>query len=121
MKGVLKLEAIGDNTYQLAKGLSPIFGPGPKRNYWVAQIIDFTESNYVRDFIRPKKDYSKANSVGSRGVFLYYILESGKVYEVSEPLSWSRTQRFFCKVGLYGEIIKIDAEEVAQWIRNHSV
>lgn len=115
MKGTIKLEAIGDNSYSFLRGTDV------KCPYWVAQIIGFTEDNYERVFLRPKKDYRKANSIGSRGVYLYYILDSGKIYEVSEKLSWNRHNRFFCTVDCYGCIIKISAEEVAQWIRENSV
>lgn len=132
MKASLKIEAIGDNTYQYTKlwtgilnsgmpGLGDMLtGDAPKSACWVSQIVGFDPKyKYVRQFVKGKKDYTHTNSKGSRGVFVYYILESGYVYEVSSPRTWSRIDRYFCTVTDDGEIRRVNKEYVDQWINDH--
>lgn len=110
MKAVLRLEIIGDTYYSRPARLDD----SPKtrattRRYesalgynktrpWVAKIIGRSNQfGYERKFMRGQKDYQDANSVGSRGVFCYYPLDSG-VYEIHERVSWKRTRRYFIRV-----------------------
>ncbi len=103
MKTILRLECIGD-------GHRGRLSPSP---CWVAEIVAVSPySGLDRRFLHRNKDYSEANSVGSRGVYAYYILESGKIYEVSEPLTWKKTDRYLCTVTPDGEIEKLDMETV---------
>jgi hypothetical protein len=127
MKAVLKLELIGDDTYEFfrlrAKETAAAFGPQVaaalfggmgKGRPWVARITG-TDPRYrfKREFIpRQARDYSEANSVGSRGVYAYYTLSDG-VYEVSERVSWKRTARYFIRVA-DGQIEEIGEEEVLE-------
>jgi len=127
MKASLKIEAIGDNVDQemrlwrniinmSAPGLGDITIGKPIYSYWVAQISGHDPKyKYARQFIRGKKDYTLANSKGSRGVFIYYLLESGFVYEVK-----SSKRRYFCVVDEEGNIIEVGKEFVDQWIKDHS-
>lgn len=128
---VLKIECIGDDTDQLFKmyrnltndlmpGLGDItFGKTTKR-YWVAEIMGSSPKyKYERKFVRCKKDYSEANSVGSRGVYAYYILDEGRIYEVSSPESWGKTDRYFCTVR-NTELFKMSEEEVESWLKDRS-
>lgn len=131
MKATLKVEAIGDNTFQYmrlwtgilndgAPGLGDMLG-APKPDYWVAMIVGTDPKfGYSRQFLKAKKDYKKSNNKGSRGIFLWFILESGYVYEVSAPKNWKRKERYFCTVTDDGEIQKVDKEFVNQWIKDHS-
>lgn len=126
MKATLKVEAIGDNTYQMFRlyqtavsSAAPSIGAAlesPKAPYWVAIIYGKTGSRYLKNFLNGKKDYTKANSKGSRGVYIWYILQSGYVYEVSSPVSWKRISHYYCKVTDEGEIVEITQDEVDQWI-----
>jgi len=123
----IKIEAYYDNVDQamnsfrkMTNAISPGLGDQtfgkPDHPYWVAQIIDFDPHfKYKREFIRGKKDYSEANSKGSRGVFVFYLLESGNIYEVKTYKS-----RYFCKVNQEGEIIKMTKEEVDKWLKELS-
>lgn len=127
MRAYLELELVGDDTYQLFKfyknvtegliGLgNEVFGKVPP-TAWVAEITAFdAKYKYTRHFMRFKKDYSRSNSKGSRGVYAEYLLESGQIYEVKE-----RKERYFCKVDDAGEIVKITEEEVIAWLKNRSV
>lgn len=126
MKAFLEIELRGDNIRQSAKiaqyigneimpGLgSSIFGIPPSG--WVAEITGFDDKyKYNRQFLRFKKDYSRTNSKGSRGVYAEYILDSGKIYDVKE-----HKDRYFCTVDDGGNIIKLTEEEVIECLKVRS-
>jgi hypothetical protein len=88
-----------------------------KSRAWVA-LVSMVGSRLCRKFLRPHAmDYSRANSVGSRGVFKCYWLETGDgmIYEVSAPQSWSSTDRYFCVVTIDGEISRVDRDYVESY------
>lgn len=125
MKASLKIECIGDNNDQMLKFWKGVtaeicgndlaeatFGSF-KASYFVAEITGFhPKFKYDRNFLRCKKDYKHANSKGSRGVYAFYILESGKIYDVLEPYSWKNSHRYFCTVTEEGSIEILTKEEV---------
>lgn len=131
MKAQIKIEAVGDDVDQMLRFFSTMtndlvpglgdmtFGTNngkPKPSYWVAQIIGVHPVfKYERKFIKGKKDYSQANRKGSRGVFVYYLVESGNVYEVKR----SSKRRYFCIVDEEGSIQEVNKEYVDQWINDH--
>lgn len=134
MKASLKIECIGDNTDQMLKfwkGVtSDILGEGiseatfgtMKASYFVAEITGFhPQFKYERHFLKCKKDYRKANSKGSRGVYAYYILEYGKIYDVLEPYSWKNSHRYFCTVDNEGGIEILTKEEVNKCLKDRLV
>jgi hypothetical protein len=125
MKATLSLEAIGYNTY---KSFSDFDRLSSKWGYpndpapfpcWVAEIIRWypLDQDYSRRYLKYSTDYSKSNSKGSRGVYFWYILESGRIYQIKEPQSWSRTKLYFCKVSDNGEIIEIAEDEARQCLK----
>jgi len=130
VKASLKIEAIGNNSYQEMRlyrlvmnecfpSAGDILLPGMKKNYWVAKICGVDNKfGYAREFIRGKTDYRNANSKGSRGVYIYYILESDNIYEILQPITWIKSKRWFCQVDENGDIIEIDKESVNQWLKN---
>lgn len=71
-----------------------------------------------RDFLDGKKDYSQANSVGSRGVYLFYVLRPGIVYEVHALTSWSGSEQYFCRVE-GSELVRMTLNEAAAWMEDH--
>jgi hypothetical protein len=114
MKATIGLEAIGGFPLRSHTGIKWVDGtfdlPYP---CWVAEIRGFgIKSRLDRAFIEGKRDYSKANSKGTRGIFCWHVLESGRVYEVKAMLSWSRQERYFCRVSDDGEILRISEKEV---------
>ena len=128
MKATIGLELFGDNNRQrleaerrMINELSPglgdqVIGQDPD-SIWIAEIIGYNDrSEYQRRYLRGRRDYTKANSKGSRGVFMWYILEAGKTYEVSSRASWSRMDRYFCIVSPEGDIIRISKEEGDAWL-----
>jgi hypothetical protein len=126
MKAILEIELRGDDQTQLIKlwtsvanecvpgmGTAAFGGPIPRR--WVAEITGPDRKwKYARSFCRFKKDYSRANSKGSRGVYAIYCLDGSKYYEVNE---WKR--RFFCKVRDW-KVVEVTKEEVDEWLKSNS-
>lgn len=122
---LLRLEAIGDNLHQairshagfldsIAPGLGDaVVGKG-LAPFWVAEITGLCgKFGFKRHFLRGQKDYSEANSVGSRGVYVYYDLPAGKIFEVKEQISWKRDDRYFLLADL-GSGRRLDKAEVEE-------
>jgi len=125
MKAFLELELIGDNVVQeykffrnMTNGMVPglgtlTFGSMPP-SAWTAEITGFDDKyKYARHFLRFKKDYSRSNSKGSRGVYAEYILESDRIYDVR-----NNKNRFFCTVDNDGNIKKLTEDEVITWLKS---
>jgi hypothetical protein len=129
MKAILRIEAINHEVNReidmvaglfYACGLSSVYGEKPKKKYWAAKIVGIDPKyKFSREFLNPKKDYSKSNSKGSRGIYYTYLLDSKNIYDVSEPVSWKNVDRYFCKVSKEGDIIKITEDEVKQWLKEN--
>ncbi len=84
----------------------------PGRRPWVARITGLdSRHGLAREFLRPLKDYRDANSTGSRGVWLTFVLRAGALYEVHELLSWQRDRRYFCHVEA-GKLVELTREQV---------
>lgn len=89
-------------------------GESPSRRPWVAEIMGFSERyDLDRRWLDGRIDYTYANSIGSRGVYLHYMLDRGRIYEVRSFVSWATEDRYF---GIpYRDImIRISKEEVVQ-------
>jgi len=129
MKAILEIELFGEDVrsmYKLYRDIADSVSPGYGSEMigsippsgWVAEIVGFSKKyGYDRRFMKPKKDYSRSNSKGSRGVFAEYLLESGKIYDVKSQITWRRLQRYFCTVTDDGEIKTITANEVNAMLR----
>lgn len=124
MVAFLRLEAIGDNmrmpdTRALHMALRPRLELEmrrhlllPNRRAWCAKLTGLSEKfGFEREFLRARRDYSEANSKGSRGVYLYFTLYEGDIYEVHEIVSWSRDRRYFVKA-VAGAVVEIEQAEV---------
>lgn len=129
MKATLCLEYIGWNNDQKMRLYSYIVDfvtPGlakelighKRRNPWVAKVSG-TDKRYgfKREFISGKIQLKRANRAFTRGVELWFVLESGNVYEVSSPESWRYTRRYFCIVNENGDILHIKPSEVESWLK----
>lgn len=117
---VVKLEQIGDDQrWAAGKGSARARSqrpPGPPRPRSYVAYIVWDGYNIEKHFIQGQKDYSKANSVGSRGVYTYYILKSGGfIYEIHEHLTWTRSRTYWCRVE-DGKIIEMSFEEALSWV-----
>lgn len=131
LRAVLKLEIIGDDWFdyrsRLRRGLVSQ-QPQLERMYlsrlgwdakrpWVARLLGIgADGWFMREFLRGQRDYSEANSTGSRGVHEYYALTTG-VYEVFERRSWIKTRRYFIRVR-DARTREIDQEEAVRCLQN---
>lgn len=78
---------------------------------WVAMLTGFDGKYiYQREFVKPRVDYSRANSKLSRYVYFQWWLESGHVYQVSEAQKkiGEKAHSYFCVIGPAGNIDEID-------------
>lgn len=127
MRAILELELRNDHTVQMLRGLyrmgesaqkglgRAVAGEWPSNSCWVAKITGpCGRFGMARRFLDFKKDFSKANSKGSRGVTAVYILDDGEYYEVNDNGS-----RYFAKVFGWG-VEEISKEEVEAWLRDIS-
>lgn len=120
---ILKLECIGDD--QEARGklytarIHAAVGPDiaslfrmPSQGPWVAELVGLSpQYGFERQFLPSKKDYRESNSIGSRGVYRYFELRPGPMYEVSHKVAWKRRDRYFCRVAEDG-LRRLSQEEV---------
>jgi hypothetical protein len=110
VKASLALEHIGANGDAALRQFGILGGAG-RSGPWVDQL---TAAGRV--VVPCRNDYSKANSRGSRGVYRCFILESGRLYEVHERLSWRSSRNYFCAVTERGDIYELNQQEVAEWL-----
>lgn len=133
MKGRLAFEVFGENIRSQIYGLEGLFKSAsadklfkdaigkPPHPYWVAEIIDTHPIyKYERKFLPKKLDYTHANSVGSRGIIAEYILESEKVYEVKQQITWKQSRRYFCAVSDDGDVIEIPETYVQEFFEGRA-
>lgn len=130
MRAVLRIEVIGDVYFAYkqrdgmgwagAKKYRNALGPNATRP-WVARIVGLDNLYGLRrEFLRcTSKDYRRANSIGSRGVFEYYTLTDG-VYEVNRRISWRRTRRYFILVD-GGEYVEVELDDVIAWLTTSAI
>lgn len=120
---VLKLEFIGENytayrrseAYHEASERYGSYLGHDQSTPWVKRVLGYNEQfGFLHEAVRGQKDYSQANSVGSRGIYLYYPLKKG-VYEVNERITWSRVRRYFILVD-NAEYVEVSKEEVFAWL-----
>lgn len=131
-KASLEIELIGHNTASLLRGhwfsIAKTMGRAAAETLFgrldeisvsgqVSRVISVTPLE--TEEIYGKKDYSRANSKGSRGIYGYYILSPGEIYLVCERVSWKRTDCYFCIVE-DGRVQRIDEENLKDWYAEFS-
>lgn len=128
MRAVFRLEMIGDNFFAYKRFAQKrneryerdVYLRGMARSElkpWVARILG-PDKKYglQREFLHGQRDYTFANSIGSRGIYEYFALTPG-VYEVNERLTWKRARRYFVRVE-GTEIAEISRDEVLECLKN---
>lgn len=87
---------------------------------WVARI-DGPDPRYglARVFLDGRRSYRHASRTGSRGIWQWYELHEGHIYEVFAPLTATKWDRYFCRV-LNGQIKRIDKEDVASCLASET-
>lgn len=123
MKATISVEAIGHNSWQMMRewhsalnSLEPGLGKQIVGNFPARWGCWRVWADGKLDWEHGKTDYSHANSKGSRGIRVWYTLESGRLYLVASPQSWGRTIRYFCTVSEGGEIKELSDEEARAWL-----
>lgn len=110
MIAALVLEAIGDDMEHLFKHHRLLRGEKRPFDYpWVARCTGWRGAEPVRDYITGLKDYTRGNSVGSRGITLTYWLQEGEIYEAHELLTWKRSRQYFCHV-VDGHVVEMERD-----------
>ena len=100
----IKLERIGDEVLGSPCFCAEITGLHPK-------------FKFERRFLKPNRDYSQANRTGSRGVYDYFNLDEGKIYDIKSPQSWKSVDRYYCRIE-GGRIVRMDEDEVYRCLKN---
>lgn len=119
---VLKLEQIGDDQYWAkSKGASgsQFRNRGPYRPPSYVAVLVWDGYAIEKRPQRGQRDYSQANSVGSRGIYTYHLLYPDHCYEVNERITWQRSRLYWCRVE-NGQIIEMTYEEALQWLSTPS-
>jgi len=127
---VLALEAIGDDRAahnRIWQGIAREAGMprairklldtgGASLGPWVAEIVGLEPRwGFRRVFLRGRKDYSRSNSIGSRGVYVYYELHEGAIYDIHERTSWRSVDRRYARIG-DGHEVRMTKDEVTAWL-----
>lgn len=121
MKNIFKAEAIGlDPATERAGRTAGILRELNRQALpWVAELTAWHRvDGYTRRRLKPKADYTHANAKGTRGVWLYWTLECGPVYEARYRTSWTEWHHRFLVVTAAGEIKDATEEEVRGWLAN---
>lgn len=102
MKHALTVERIGDDRIRVMRSLSALDRITGSRERgesgpWCAEITGTVDEydGIERRFLRGNVDYTNANSKGSRGITLTWIITAGLLYEASYRTSWKRSVREF--------------------------
>lgn len=120
MKATLSLEWIGQHQDFLAESHQPklkFMGHGWHRRPTVKEIVGLDGDNFKTVLVRSKTSYKHANGKGTRGVYVWFILESGKLYYVHYYKTWTRRDSYFCRVTPESEIEKITESEVVKCLK----
>lgn len=115
MKAVICAEWIGQDSDVLLQRL----GSPPLRKPWCAEV-ELQRKGFSRKFLRGKIDYSMSNSKGSRGVMVWFTVESGRVYEIKRFNTWKSSTRIFLRVDSLGNIKEGNKEDAAKWLSDPS-
>ena len=89
-----------------------------QRRPWVANIVGFSEQfGYERQFLRPTTQRQRASSTGNRGVELWFVCETGNLYQAQHYTSWKSKDQFFFIVTDHGSLQRVDET----WARSRLV
>ena len=78
---------------------------------WVREVTGIEPRRIAETPLDGYADYTNANSVGSRGVIINYLLQEGHIYHVSAPVNFKRRETYFCQVR-QGGIVRLEFDEV---------
>lgn len=113
MRAVVRIEQRHDIPRRLRPRARPWLGELRVRPS-VARLADAGDGSLRRAYLPGREDYSRADALGQRGVYVYWFLPDG-VYEIVRPVSWCDARRSFARVA-GGALTEIDETEVARWL-----
>ena len=134
MKAILSLEYIGAATWdrlrQFERFERMIIGgqplpvdhpdymaqPGPRVTRYALE-----GDTWIVSEVHGQRDYSGANSRGTRGVMVRFILDDSAIYRVKEPVSWRNCAHYFAAVDADGAVLKMEQQEALKWASVHLV
>jgi hypothetical protein len=101
---LIKLERIGNGApYSFCKVHAP----------YCRQVIGIAKNGFpMTKNMEFKRDYNESNSVGTRGVFDWYILREGGIYEIYSPQNFKKARHYYLFISHDGKEKEMDLEEV---------
>lgn len=82
-------------------------------NPWLCELAGYEgPGRYRRVFLRPRKDFGRANNRGTRGVDYLWVLQQARVYQAYWPTSWKTGTRAFLRVTADGDVQQITRAQV---------
>lgn len=119
MIAILGLEAIGDHYrgvrfMRLPKHVDRRFFETIRHQNRTPEVWEIID-HYRKRRVPFRRDYSRANGKGSRGVYKYFTLEEGKLYLVRELTSW-KNERKYHVTAREGHVIELSEQEVDAWL-----
>lgn len=83
----------------------------------VSELTGLFGRGFARRELRPKEDWSQSNSRGTRGVWLYWTLTAGPVYEAFYRTTWKSPHLTrYLYVTADGDLMDATEEEVRKWL-----
>ncbi len=84
---------------------------------WVARITGSDEKyGLAREFLRGSVSFRDVeDELGARGVWRWFELEEGALFEVNAPLSWTSADRYFCR-SERGRVVRMTREEIGSYL-----
>lgn len=123
MKANLSLEFIGADTYDYLRTERLLASVGIKIDPedrvsggpWVAELRLNASGDIRPIWVYGNRDYARANSKGTRGVMVNFILEQYRLYLINEPRSWKSVIRYHAAVTATGDIKILTIAEAEEW------
>ena len=84
---------------------------------WLAEVTVDAGGRLRRRFLRAKVDYRRADRQGRRGVWYWWVIDEGRVYQLQHwphGTEAAPVRRWVRAVA--GEVVDIPAEEVWSWL-----
>ncbi len=72
------------------------------------------EKKYDTKDLTPNTDFADANKRLTYGLYFYFILESGRLYEVLNYVAWERTDYYYATPTQEGKLARV--EDAASWL-----
>lgn len=112
------VDALGVQTDSRGQVIDP-----QNRRPWLAEIVGpHPRYRFERLFLPARVDYAQSSSTGNRGVWFWWTLEAGKVYQARHRTSWGAgyQDRYLSIEETSGDLVDLTVEEVLTWLSDRS-